>query len=218
MSKDYGQFCGLAKAASVLGERWALLVARDLSVASLRFTDLHQGLPGIPTSLLTTRLRELEAAGVVERQVAAQPGRGAVYALTAYGKELQPALDALGRWGAQRMSTPEPDDVVTDGSLAAALRTAYKPTRSIAATYQVHAGPATAWATVEGRDVVVGTGQPTTTPDLIIRSGPQMRLLLAGRLSPHEALDSGEIDIEGSKAAFEAFASAFHVPLDNLAL
>src|SRR5690625_3527183 len=97
MAKDYGQFCGVAKAASVLGERWALLVVRDLSIGPRRFKDLHDALPGIATSLLTTRLRELEAAGVVERRVAALPGGGLTYALTKYGQELLPVLDALGR-------------------------------------------------------------------------------------------------------------------------
>ena len=68
MTKDYGQFCGLARASSLLGERWTLLVLRDLSVGPRRFKDLHEGLPGVPTSLLTNRLRDLEAADVVARK------------------------------------------------------------------------------------------------------------------------------------------------------
>src|SRR5690625_3904343 len=100
MVKEYGQFCGLARAASLLGERWALLVLRDLSIGPRRFTDLHQGLPGVPTSLLTTRLRELEEAGVVARTAHDSPGGGVLYRLTQHGEQLTPILDALGRWGA----------------------------------------------------------------------------------------------------------------------
>lgn len=216
MSKDYGQFCGLAKAARVLGERWALLIIRDLSIGSRRFKDLHDGLPGVPTSVLTTRLRELEEAGVVERRAAAPPHRGVVYELTPYGRELQPALDALGRWGALRMAAPEPEDIITGSSLAAALRAGYQPGAAApAATYLVHAGPATAWARTEGGELTVGAGPPEADPDLVIRAGPQLRLLLAGQVPPAEALRSGAVEIDGPPAAFEAFAEAFHVPLDD---
>lgn len=90
MSKDYGQFCGLANAATTLGERWALLLVRDLSVGPRRFKELHEGLPGIPTSVLTTRLRELETAGIAQRQIADSAQRGVVYALTPYGEQLAP--------------------------------------------------------------------------------------------------------------------------------
>src|SRR5690625_1631701 len=160
MTKDYGQFCGVAKAASTLGERWALLVVRDLSIGPRRFNELHEGLPGIATSLLTTRLRELEAAGVVERRVAAFPGRGLTYALTDYGQELLPVLDALGRWGARRMREPEPADVVTDSSLAAAMRAAFQQQIPVAtpATFQVHMGHASAWAGIGADGIEVGAG------------------------------------------------------------
>lgn len=216
MGKDYSQFCGLAKAAWVLGERWALLLVRDLSVAPRRFKDLHEGLPGIPTNVLTTRLRELETAGVAERQIAASPQRGVVYQLTDYGEQLQPILDALGLWGAQRMSTPESNDVVTSASLAAALRSAYQPdVLQGPITYLVHAGPATAWVQAESANIVVGTDTPDVSPDVTLHAGPQIRLLLAGTISASEALDSGAIEVEGPQNSLATFCRAFHVPLDN---
>lgn len=218
MSKDYGQFCGLAQATQVLGERWALMIVRDLSVGARRFKQLHDGLPGVPTTVLTTRLRELEQAGIVEREVPAPPNRGFRYALTPYGHELTPVLDALGRWGAKRMSAPSPDDVITDSSLAAALRTGFQPGKTTATvTYLIHAGPATAWATTAGDTITVGTGVPATAPDLTIHSGPQMRQLLAGKLSPADALATGAFQLEGPRRIFDAFARTFHVPLDVLA-
>lgn len=216
MTKDYGQFCGLARAASVLGERWALVILRDLSVGSRRFKELTDGLPGVPTSVLTTRLRELEQRGVVERRAATQPGGGVLYGLTRYGGDIVPILDSLGRWGAQRMHAPAPEEVITSSSLAAALRAAYRPGVITAAmTCLIHAGPATAWAAVDGEEVTIDAGLPDATPDLTIHAGPQLRLLLAGRLAPEEAIASGALEIDGPPAVLETFLRAFHVPLDD---
>lgn len=214
MSKDYAQFCGLAKASSLLGERWSLLILRDLSVQPCRFKDLLEGLPGIPTSVLTTRLRDLQASRVVTRVAGARPGTGVLYALTQHGAALEPVLDALGRWGAATMGAPEPDEVVTDASLAVALRAAFRPgATSSAATYAVRTGTATAWATTTQDSVTIGAGAPELAPDLTIHCGPELRALLAGTLTPTAALTSGVVRIEGSPELLERFACAFRVPL-----
>lgn len=218
MSKDYRQFCGLAKASSVLGERWSLLIVRDLSVAPCRFKDLHEGLRGIPTSVLTARLRDLRTAGVVARVADEQPGGGVLYRLTPHGRALEPVLDALGRWGAETMAVPEPDDVITDASLAAALRAGYRPgVADFATSYVVHAGPAVAWADVTPESVTVGAGAPNFAADLTVHSGPELRALLAGELTPSAALSSGVVRIQGSPEMFERFTRTFHVPLAETA-
>ena len=218
MGKDYGQFCGLAKASSVLGERWTLLIVRDLSVSPCRFTDLHEGLPGIPTSGLTSRLRDLQADGVVRRIASEHPGGGVRYTLTPHGRALEPILDALGRWGAATMVVPAPDDVITDASLAASLRAGYRPGNpASAARYVVHAGPAVAWADAKGHSVIVGAGAPDFDADLTIHSGPELRALLAGTLEPAAALSSGVARIEGPPELFEQFVRTFHVPLTDSA-
>jgi len=218
MGKDYGQFCGLAKASSALGERWSLLIVRDLSVAPRRFKDLHEGLPGIPTSVLTTRLRDLQVAGVVARVADEQPGGGVRYTLTSHGEALTPILDALGRWGAETMAAPEPGDAITDASLAAALRAGYQPhATDSAARYVVHAGPAVAWAEATPDTVTVGPGSPRFETDLTIHSGPELRALLAGNIAPAAALSSGVARIEGSPEMFERFARTFHIPLKEVA-
>lgn len=218
MSKDYGQFCGLAKASSVLGERWSLLIVRDLSVAPRRFKDLHEGLPGIPTSLLTTRLRELQAHGIVIRVADEQPGGGVQYQLTPRGRELEPILDALGRWGAATMTTPEPTDVITGASLAAALRAGFQRGVEPAETvYVVHAGPATAWARATNETVMVAPGTPDVDPELAIHSGPELRAVIAGELTPSDALNDGTIRIDGPPELFERFVRTFHVPLSESA-
>ena len=214
MSKDYAQFCGLAKASSVLGERWSLLILRDLSVRPCRFKDLLEGLPGIPTSVLTARLRDLHAARVVTRVAGGQPGDGIRYTLTQHGEALEPVLDALGRWGAATMVAPEPDEMITDASLAVALRAAFRPGEaSSAATYAIRTGTATAWATATQDSVTIGAGAPDVPPDLTIHCCQELRALLAGTLSPTAALTSGVVRIDGPPELFERFACAFRVPL-----
>src|SRR5919199_1777683 len=106
--RSYGQFCGIARALDLVGERWALLVVRELVLGPKRFSDLRAGLPGIGTNVLTTRLRELEAGGVIARRELPPPAGSTVYQLTEYGRELQPVLLALGRWGARSMGEREP--------------------------------------------------------------------------------------------------------------
>ncbi len=100
--RAYGQYCGLARAVELVGERWALLIVRDLLVGPKRFTDLRRGLPRIPTNILSARLKELERSGIVQRRVLPRPAAGVVYELTAYGGELEEVVLRLGRWGRNR--------------------------------------------------------------------------------------------------------------------
>src|SRR3954454_6134645 len=98
--RSYGQYCGLAKALDVVGDRWSLLIVRELLLRdACRYTDIRDGLPGIATNLLADRLRDLEEAGVVAREEAPPPVATTLYRLTARGEELRAALTALGRWG-----------------------------------------------------------------------------------------------------------------------
>src|SRR6202008_1285628 len=106
--RAYGQFCGLVKALERVGERWALLIVRDLLVGPRRYTDLRQGLPKIPTNILSTRLKELEEAGIVRRRVLPRPSGAVVYELTEYGAALEEPVIALSRWGARAMTEPGP--------------------------------------------------------------------------------------------------------------
>src|SRR2546421_9679722 len=110
--RTYGQYCGLAKALDVVGDRWSLLIVRELLLRdACRYTDLQNGLPGIATNLLADRLRELERAGVVEREEAPPPVATSLFGLTDRGRELGTAVLALGRWGAPLLAdAPEEDE------------------------------------------------------------------------------------------------------------
>ena len=109
--RSYGQYCSVAKALDVIGDRWSLLVIRELLLQGpCRYTDLRNGLPGIATNLLSDRLRELEAAGLVRREEAAPPVATTLFHLTEAGAQLEPALEALGAWGIRYMTQPADGD------------------------------------------------------------------------------------------------------------
>jgi DNA-binding HxlR family transcriptional regulator len=123
--RAYGQYCGLAKALDVVGERWTLLVVRNLLLGPLRYSDLLHGLPGITTNLLAKRLREMEEAGLIERVRGSAAGDTHTYRLTSLGAGLEPAVHALGSWGWQWMANPARGDHRSLEFLLVALRRRY---------------------------------------------------------------------------------------------
>ena len=126
MSKRYDQYCPVAHAVGVLGERWTLLVVRDLMRGPKRYTDLAESLPRIGTNILAARLKELEAAGVVEKKKLPPPAASTVYELTPYGYDLRRVLHELARWGARSLGPP-PLEALNDGWLVGALDVALSP-------------------------------------------------------------------------------------------
>ena len=129
MSRSYGDPCGIARALDVVGERWALLVVRELLLGPKRFTDLRAGLAHLSADVLAQRLRELEDAGVVQRAKLPPPAGSRVYELTDEGKELEPVILALGRWGSRR-PFPESDVALGVDAFVIALKTVFDPTRA----------------------------------------------------------------------------------------
>jgi DNA-binding HxlR family transcriptional regulator len=120
--RSYGEYCALAKSLDVVGERWTLLIVRELALRGpCRYTDLRNGLPGIATNLLADRLRELEQLGVIEREDAPPPIATTLFRLTPRGEELRSVLQALIRWGVPLMTEESPDDAVRSHWLAWAL-------------------------------------------------------------------------------------------------
>ncbi len=130
-SRSYDQFCGIARALDLVGERWALLVVRDLLLGPKRFSDLRRSLPGIGSNVLTTRLRELEASGIVSRRDLPPPAASSVYELTAYGRDLEPVLLAFGRWGARSLGQRGEGQALRSEWLAVALRAYFSPDAAV---------------------------------------------------------------------------------------
>jgi DNA-binding HxlR family transcriptional regulator len=213
--RSYGQFCGLARAAEIIGQRWTMLVLRDLLVAPRRYSDLLAALPGIPSNGLAQRLKELEDDGLVTRQTSSGPDRSVRYHATERARELIPAFDALGRWGAADMRQPRTGEVVTEASLVSALRSSIRlPTRrrpGRPAIYEVRLGNVTAHAIVSKRAAIVGPGSHPA-PDLTLQAGPRFRDVLAGELDPDAAVQEGVVRLHGDLTLFPEFCMTFHVP------
>lgn len=211
-TRAYGQYCGFARALEVVGERWALLVVRDLLVAPKRFTDLLRGLPGIPSNVLTARLKELESAGVVRRRLLARPARGVVYELTEYGLELEAVVVELGRWGAKALGDPRLGETITVDSLITALRTTFHSdaARGLRAGYELRVGELVLHARVEDGRVKVAEGA-LPGADLVMEAGPGIRALMAGEITPSDAIANGTVHVTGDPELLARFAEIFRI-------
>lgn len=219
-ARSYGQYCGVTTAVELIGERWALLIVRDLLVGPRRYTDLKQGLPRIPTNILSTRLKELQEGGVVRRVPLLNCGL--VYELTPYGRSFEPIMLALGRWGFQAMGDPEEGDVVTADSLTMALRTAFVADRAEDAEYELHVGDVALRASVRDGELrvaqlappapPVGGRLPDGDPDAVIVAGPGIRRLIGGDITPAEALAQDVVAVvRGEESWVDSFATTFHI-------
>jgi len=209
-ARDYGQYCGVTRALELVGERWALLIVRDLLVGPRRYGELAAGLPRIPTNILATRLKELQAEGVIRR---VPRSRIIVYELTPYGHELEPVVLALGAWGFKAMGDPREDQVITPDSMTMALRTAFRSEVAMTVpptAYAAHFGPAELLIQVDGPLLTVAPGDGPA--DLTFAAGPGIRQVIAGTLAPERAITTGVVTVlDGDGDLLDRFASTFHL-------
>lgn len=210
--RTYGQFCGLARAFELIGERWTVLVVRDLLLGPKRYTELAEGLPRIPSSILVSRLNELEEAGIVRRRVLPQLDAAVVYELTEYGSELEPILMQAALWGARSLGDPSEDDFLTAEILMLALHTTFRPEHAegLHLTYQLQFGELVLHAFVDDGALKVGEG-PLPSPDLALAT-PRFRELLAAEITPQEAIANGDVVLEGDPELLTVFTRLFHIP------
>ena len=192
--RTYGQYCGLARALDLVGERWALLVVRELLLGPKRFTDLLDGLPGISTNILATRLRQLERAGVVARNRLPPPAASSVYELTEYGRALEPAVAALGRWGAASLGV-RADQALRSHWLALALKAFFHADEAdgVAAVYELRLREAAFRLAVANGALEVTPGADGAA-DLVLEADDDVLVgVLAGELEPEAlAVDAGD--------------------------
>ena len=209
-AREYGQYCGVTRGLELVGERWALLIVRDLLVGPRRYGELAAGLPRIPTNILAARLKELQAAGIIRR---VPHSRVIIYELTPYGRELEPVVLALGAWGFKAMGDPREEQVITPDSMTMALRTAFRPqvaARLPATAYEAHFGPDELLIRVDGPALDVRRGEGLA--DLAFATGPDIRRLISGELAPDRAIATGVVEVlRGSSALLDRFAHTFHL-------
>jgi DNA-binding HxlR family transcriptional regulator len=212
MAKRYDQYCPVCHALGLVGERWALLVVRELLRGPKRYTDLLEGMPGIGTNILAARLRELEQGGILRKRKLPPPAASTVYELTEYGQELEEALYALARWGAKTLGPPDKgDELYPDWGLNAfAALLDPEAARGVTETYVVRVGDDVYTARLEDGllEVEVGAAEDA---DLDATLGMETFYGLAsGEYSPSQALADGKVTLAaGEPATFERFFELF---------
>jgi len=211
--RTYDDGCAAAHALDLVGERWALLVVRELLLGPKRFTDLRAGLPGASPNVISQRLRDLEGVGIVRRRKLPPPAASRVYELTEWGGELEPVIVRLGRWGARSPTKPR-DAALGVDSLVLSLRTMFDPraAEGFGASYELRFGEDRFRAVVDDGRFEISRGS-ADDPDAIVEadSDTVAGLLYAGRPLA-EAVESGDLKVEGDRAAFERFLGLFPLP------
>lgn len=202
--RSYNELCGLAKALDVVGERWTLLVVRNLLLGPLRYNELLRGLPGITTNLLAKRLREMEEHGLVER-VRSAGSEGHAYRLAPLGEALEPVVHALGRWGWNWMGSPAGDEHRSVEWLFVALRRRYRGGARITAELLADGVPYRFVLAPESAEIGRGT---VSRPDLRVRAPGMAFAALFLHGWPADGLPAG-IEVEGDAEAFRALVDAF---------
>ncbi|PLS82844.1 MAG: transcriptional regulator [Actinobacteria bacterium] len=198
--RSYDQYCTVARALDVVGERWTLLLVRELSTGPKRFKDLLEGLPGIGTNLLTARLKALEGEGIVRRSTLPPPAGSNVYELTELGWSLEPVIVALSRWGTTFLDVPRQEDDLRPGWAAVAMRSAVESgaTSDSRGAYEFHIDGEVFHLRVRDGEVEAHQG-PAPDADLVLIGDTETFLALASkRLEPKEAVESGALTIEGA--------------------
>jgi len=203
--RSYRQHCSLARALDLVGERWTLLLMRDLCCGPQRYGELLAGLPGIGTNLLAARLKTLAAEGLIEK------GEAGEYALTAAGRELEPALVALARFGAARLGEPKEGELWRALWTPLAMKAAFRPECSVGIDdeYEFRIDDEVFWVRVRGGAATTGGGH-AKLPDFVLTAGGQALLALANRaLTPGELVEREDVEFVGALPALERCARLF---------
>jgi DNA-binding HxlR family transcriptional regulator len=199
--RSYDQYCTVARALDVVGERWTLLLVRELLTGPKRFKDLLGGLPGIGTNLLTARLKVLEVEGIVRRTTLPPPAGSKVYELTELGRALEPVVVELSRWGSRLLGTPRGEDDLRPAWAAVALRSVFdaEAVRGSKDTYEFRIDGEVFHVRV-GEGGVEARQGPAAEPDLVVAGATEAFIAVAaGRTGPEKAVEAGSIWVEGSR-------------------
>jgi DNA-binding HxlR family transcriptional regulator len=213
--RSYGDRCGISRALDLVGERWALLIVRELVLGPKRFSDLRAGLPHVSADVLSQRLRELEQAGVLTRRTLPPPAGARVYELTPWGAELEPVVLALGRWGSRAPFPPDADSFGPDSAMLA-LKTVFSPSAAtgLTAVYGVRLRDQPFVAEVADGRLRVTRGEPARPPAAEIATDPDtLAAVLWHGAGLDGAIAAGDVTLTGERAAAERFLALFPAPI-----
>lgn len=217
-SRSYNQYCGLAYALDIVGERWTLLIVRELIPGPRRFTDLLDGLPGISTSLLSERLKSLEQQGLLSRRVLPPPAGSTVYELTSLGQALQKTLIELGKWGSQFVPASAEDATLLNvGSYALTLRTFFRPEQAqeVNETYELRIDNEALQVQIRAGQIHVQQGEVLKADVVFHTNMPTYLGLLQHQIQPDEAISGGLVQIEGDPDALSRFLDLCGLPVSD---
>ena len=211
--RTYGDGCGIAHALDLIGERWALLVVRELLLGPKRFKDLRAGLPGASTNILSQRLRDLEAAAIIRRRTLPPPAGSSVYELTDWGRELKPIVISLGTWAVRSPAFPEDAPVGTD-SVIIALGTFFDPAAAgdLDAAFELRFGDDTFHAVIADGRIELDRG-PAEDPVAVVDTDPDTFSAVVWKGHDlGEAKRAGALAIEGDERALRRLFGLFPRP------
>ena len=200
--RTYNQYCGLAKGLDVVGDRWTLLVVRNLLLGPLRYSELQRGLAGITTNLLAKRLKEMEEGGLIERVRTATADGGRAYRLTPLGAGLEPVVHAIGHWAWQWMDAPKKGELRSIEWFLVALRRRYLGGATLRAELVADGVPYRVILSDDSAEIMRGE---VPSPDVRVR-GPGMSIasLFLGKTAV-----PADVEVEGSTASVKALRTAF---------
>lgn len=211
--RQYDDACAVAHGLDLVGERWALLVIRELMLGPKRFSDLRADLPGISANVLTQRLEGLEAAGIVIRRKLPPPAGTQVYELTAWGYECEPLLQAFGRWAA-RSPTHDPSLPLSPVSLFLSFRTMLDPVRArgLDARIGFRLGASTYLVRLKGGEISVARGSIDRADVVFIGQAPAIAAAVYGGQPLKTLAAQGVLMVEGDRKLAERFLTLFPLP------
>ncbi|HEX4804828.1 MAG TPA: winged helix-turn-helix transcriptional regulator [Conexibacter sp.] len=212
--RSYGDACGIARALDVVGERWALMVVRELLLGPKRFTDLRAGLPHVSADVLAQRLRDLEQGGILEHRKLPPPYASQVYELTPRGRALEPVLVELGRWGGANAPPPDDETCMSLDAHVVSLRTLFDPARAgdFDARIELRLGEDRFRVAIADGEIEAERGE-LPDPDAVIETDPRTLIeVLHGHRPLAAALADGTMRLHGDKRAARRFTTLFPLP------
>jgi DNA-binding HxlR family transcriptional regulator len=213
VTRSYGQACLIARALDVLGERWTLLIVRQLGLGPQRFSDLLEALEGIGTNLLSERLKQLQAYDVITKTTLSGPGSTHAYALTERGEQLTPVLRGLAGWASALPPAPKEFQQRTEWALLAMRATAEQPGASFDTLTELHLDGEVFWMYGDGSHVQLRAGSaPVRTALVLSCSRVALQALATGQLSVTAAAARGDLHVDGDLAAAAEFFRVFALP------
>lgn len=211
--RSYQQYCGLARGLDLVGERWTLLIVRNLLLGPRRYSDLLAELPGITTNLLAKRLQDMEATGLIVREDRPPPVPATVYALSELGAALEPVLSELGRWGGRFLDGPKPGDIFNLGWGLLSLKRRYRG--GLAQVIALETDEQR-FELAFAADHMTVTERAAVRPALTVRGKlPALKSWLFGGASPEALRKAGKLSVEGPEAIWRGLLAAF-APMPSL--